>query len=174
MLNVTERRCEYTLTKQQLIEDNMNLVYSLVSREYPAYLYDEDIIQTGMLGLCKAAERWDETKSKFSNFAWHCIRNEIIDEFKRRAKHQGVLSLDYEVDGDDGERLPFSSFVVGQEDVGYVDVEVNVEKLTPTQLKVFKLCKIGVPTKEIARTLGVSRQCVWQTMRKLRIMRGKK
>lgn len=152
----------------------MNLVYSLISKEYRSHLNDEDIIQAGMLGLCKAADKWDESKCNFSTFAWYCIRNAIIDEFKQRAKHQGVLSLDYEVDNGEGDRAPFGSFVVGQEDVGYIDVEVDVEKLTPTQLQVFKLFKIGVPTKEIARTLGVSRQCVWQTMRKLRILRGKK
>lgn len=151
----------------------MNLVYSLVSKEYHSHLCDEDIIQAGMLGLCKAADSWDESRGNFSTFAWCCIRNSIIDEFKQRTKHQGVLSLDYEVDGEDGDRVPFGSFVVGQEDVGYVDVEIDVERLTPTQLKVFKLCKLGVPTNEIARTLGVSRQCVWQTMRKLRLLRSR-
>ena len=70
------------MTKQQLIEDNLNLVYALISREYPTYLHDEDIIQTGMLGLCKAADKWDEKRGTFSNFAWCCIRHEIIKEFK--------------------------------------------------------------------------------------------
>jgi RNA polymerase sigma factor (sigma-70 family) len=160
--------------KQQLIEDNMNLVYSLVSKEYRSHLNDEDIIQAGMLGLCKAADKWDESRGNFSTYAWYSIRNAIIDEFKQRAKHQGVLSLDYEVDDGDGGKVPFGSFRVGQEDVGYVDTDVNVERLTPTQLKVFELYRNGVPTKEIASTLGVSRQCVWQTMRKIRMLRGKK
>lgn len=160
------------MTKQQLIEDNMNLVYSLISKEYPTYLGDEDIIQTGMLGLCKAADKWDESKCNFSTFAWYCIRNAIIDEFRARVKHQGVLSLDYEVNGEDGERASFGSFIVGQEDVGYVDIDVNVKQLTPTQLKVFELYRRGVPTNKIASTLGISRQCVWQTMRKIRTMRG--
>jgi RNA polymerase sporulation-specific sigma factor len=158
--------------KTKLIEDNMGLVYSLIHREYPQYINDEDIVQSGMLGLCKAAERWDESKSKFSNYAWHCIRNAIVDEFKQRATHQGVLSLDYEVDGVDGDRVPFGSFIVGQEDVGYVDTDVDLEQLTPIQLKVFELYRNGYKTKEIASTLGVSRQCVCQTMRRVRLLRG--
>lgn len=160
------------MTKQQLIEDNMNLVYSLISKEYPYYIGDEDIIQCGMLGLCKAADKWNEDKCKFSTFAWYCIRNAIIDEFNQRAKHRGVLSLDYEVDSGDGDRISFGSFIAGQDDVGYVDTEVKVERLTPTQLKVFELYRNGVKTKEIASRLGVSQQCVWQTMRKIRTMRG--
>jgi RNA polymerase sigma factor (sigma-70 family) len=160
------------VTKQQLIEDNMNLVYSLIRREYPQHIQDEDIIQSGMLGLCKAAEQWDESKSTFSNYAWHSIRNAIIDEFKQRTKHQGVLSLDYEVDDADGKRVPFSNVIVGQEDVGYVDIDVDIDQLSPTQIKVFELYRIGVPNNEIATTLGVSRQCVWQAMRKIRKMRN--
>lgn len=158
--------------KTKLIEDNMCLVYALIAREYPQFTRDEDIVQSGMLGLCKAAEQWDESKSKFSNYAWHCIRNAIADEFKQRATHQGVLSLDYEVDSGDGDRVPFGSFIVGQEDVGYVDTDVDLEQLTPTQLKVFELYRNGYPTKEIASILGVNRQCVWQTMRKVRLLRG--
>lgn len=150
----------------------MGLVYSLISREYPQYIHDEDIIQSGMLGLCRAAELWDESKSKFSNYAWYSIRTAIIGELNSRAKHKGVLSLDYEVTGADGDKVPFGSFIVGQEDVGYVDTDVNFELLSPTQIKVFELYRIGVPTKEIASILGVSRQCVWQAMRKIRKLRG--
>ena len=162
------------VTKQQLIEDNMNLVYSLISKEYPSYLGDEDIIQTGMLGLCQAADKWDESRGKFSTFAWYCIRNEILKEFNRRAKHQGVLSLDYEISDADGERASFGNCIVGQEDVGYVDTDVKVERLNKTQLKVFELYRNGMRTNEIATTLGISRQAVWYTMRKIRMMRGRR
>lgn len=174
MLIIKERRFGFTVTKQQLIENNMNLVYSLISKEYHSYLCDEDIIQAGMLGLCKAADKWDESKGNFSTYAWYSIRNTILKEFEARAKHRGVLSLDYEVNGEDGDRVPFGSFLVGQEDVGYVDTDVDLEQLSPTQRKVFALYRNGVPTKEIASTLGVNQQCVWQTMRKIRMLRGTK
>ena len=157
------------MTKQQLIEDNMNLVYSLVSREYPTYLHDEDIIQTGMLGLCKAAEQWDENKSKFSSFAWYCIRHEIIKEFKRRAKHQGVLSLDYETITD-GVRGSLGDTIVGEEDVLYIDDCVN--QLTPLQRSILDLLKRGYTVKEVADTLGTTPRNVTFTQRKLRILRG--
>lgn len=150
----------------------MNLVYGLIAKEFPTYIHDEDIIQTGMVGLCKAADKWDEDKGGFSTYAWYSIRNTILNEFKARAKHHGVLSLDYEVTGDDGDKVPFGSCVVGQEDVGYVDTDVDAERLSQTQLKVFELYRNGVRTKDIATTLGVSRQCVWQTMRKIRKLKG--
>ena len=158
--------------KKQLIEDNMCLVYSLISKEDPSYIGDEDIIQTGMLGLCKAAEKWDESRGNFSTLAWCCIRNEIVNEFRNRAKHHGVLSLDYEVDGEDGERTSFGDFVVGSEDVGYVDVEFDSYSLTEKETQIFEAYKQGLTADEICEIVGCPKQLVWKTMRKIRILRG--
>lgn len=149
----------------------MNLVYALVSREYPTYLYDEDIIQTGMLGLCKAANEWDENKSKFSIFAWYCIRHEIIKEFKRRAKHQGVLSLDYETEVD-GMRSSLGETVVGDEDVAYVDIEVDSCRINEKERQIYELLVEGLAPKEVAKKLNISHQMVYATRRKLRFLRS--
>lgn len=158
--------------KQKLIEDNMNLVYALVSREYPTYLHDEDIIQTGMVGLCKAAGKWDESKAKFSDFAWYCIRYEIIKEFKRRARHQGILSLDYEVDTD-GVKGTLGDTIVGDEDVAYVDVEVNSCRMNKTERKIYDLLVSGLQPREVAKKLNITPQFVYATRRKLRLLRSK-
>ena len=147
----------------------MNLVYALVSREYPTYLQDEDIIQCGMLGLCQAADRFDESKGKFSSFAWFCIRNEIIREFKRRDKHQGVLSLDYETTDDRGEKVPFSDFIAGEEDVNYIDDCSH--QLTPLQAKIMVALKKGMTPKEVAKSIGTTTQNVYHTQRRVRILR---
>lgn len=160
--------------KQQLIEDNMGLVYHIVRRDYPTYINDEDIIQCGMLGLCKAAEKWDETKSKFPTYAGICIKNEIVIEFRRRAKHQGVLSLDYEIDEEDGGKCCFGDFIASDEDVGYVDLEIDSKRLTKRQAEIFELCKQGMTCADIARKLGVSKQYIWKTVRRLRALRGVK
>ena len=150
----------------------MNLVYALVSREYPTYLHDEDIIQCGMLGLCQAADKWDENKAKFSDFAWYCIRHEIIKEFKRRAKHQGVLSLDYETVTEDG-RGSLGDTIVGDEDVAYVDIEVNSCRINKTERKIYDLLVAGLQPREVAKKLNVSYSFVYATRRKLRLLRSR-
>lgn len=160
------------LTKQQLIEDNMMLVYDLVHREYPTYIHDEDIIQCGMLGLCKAAEKWDESKSKFSTFAIICIRSEIQMEFRKRAKHQGILSLDYEVDNGEGGTCTFGDYLVGEEDVSYFDIGINLNCLTDREKEVAELLTSGMNQVDAAKKLGVSRQYIWQVKRKIKSMRG--
>lgn len=162
------------MTKQQLIEDNMNLVYHLIHREYPTYIGDEDIIQTGMLGLCKAAEKWDESKSKFSTFAIICIRSEIQTEFRKRAKHQGILSLDYEIKNGDTtcDFVTLGDLIVGDEDVPYFDIGIDLSKLNEKERQIAELLPTGMTQVDIARKLGVSKQYVNRTIRKIRTMRG--
>lgn len=155
------------MTKQQIVEDNMNLVYSLIAKEYPTYLNDEDIIQCGMLGLCKAADKWDEEKGTFSTFAWFCIRNEIRQEFRSRSKHQNILSLDYEVDSEEG-KTTFGDFVMGDEDVNYIDTS----DLTEREAQVLQLLNNGLSQVVIAKKLGITKQRVWAILRKLKTMRG--
>lgn len=160
------------MTSQQLVEDNMNLVYGLVSKEYPTYIHDEDIIQTGMVGLCQAAETWDESRGKFSTFAYICIRNAICKEFRNRSKHQGVWSLDYTVTNENGEVSSFGDCVVGDEDVGYIDTEFNRSRLREKELAICELLMDGVEPLEISERLSVSLQYVNATRRKMRILRG--
>ena len=136
--------------RQQLIEDNMNLVHFLISRYYPTFIHDEDLAQTGMVGLCKAADSWREDGVKFSTFASKCILNEINTEFKRRKKHNGVLSLDYEV----GENSTFKDVLVGDEDVAYVNFDEFTSMLTDEEKLVFELQTEGYSTEEIGRETG--------------------
>ena len=71
----------YKLTEQQkrLAEDNMSLVkYAIIKRFGKEMLADEDLLQCGYLGLCKAALRFDPSRGvAFSTFAYRCICNEV-------------------------------------------------------------------------------------------------
>lgn len=151
------------MTKQQLIESNMNLVYYVIRNEYPTYIRDDDIIQSGMLGLCKAADKWDEKKSKFSTYAIKWIRGEILEEFKRRKPYSEMLSLDYEV----GDNCTFGDLVVGDEDVTYID-ESFCGILSQNESQVFRLENTGYSTAEIAEAMGWNISKVQQTIRKIR------
>jgi len=160
------------VTKQQLIEDNVGLVYHIVNREYPTYIGDEDLIQCGMLGLCKAAEKWDESKSKFSTFAIICIRSEIQMEFRKRARHQGILSLDYEVDDGEGGTSTFGDTIIGDEDVSYFDIGIDLTRLNEKERKTTELLLSGMSQFDVAKQVGVSTASVCRTVRKIRAMRG--
>ena len=157
---------------KKLVEDNMNLVYFAISKYYPTYIHDEDIIQTGMVGLCQAAKRWEEGRGTFSTFAVKCICNEINMEFRQRNKHKGVLSLDYEVESDDGDKVPMIDLIVGEEDIAYIDLDSFSDQLSDSQKRIYALRRQGMSVSEISNTLGISQGVIYQTLRKVKRLRG--
>lgn len=89
-----------TNEQQKLVEDNMKLVTRVVSKCYPTFLSDQEIIASGYMGLCLAALKWDESKGVFSTFAWYCVRNQIRKELRSRQKYPEAISLNTII-GDD-------------------------------------------------------------------------
>lgn len=152
------------MSPQQLIEDNLNLVYSLISKEYPTYVYDEDLIQSGMLGLCKAANTWEEGKAKFSSYSWKCIRNEIHQEFRRRKPFNNLWSLDNPIE----DNLTLADVIIGDVDVQYVDFEPFFNTLTKVEQDTVRLKIKDLSNEEIAQQLNMSLQNVTKTIRRIK------
>ena len=69
---------------EDLIEQNMGLVLTIVNRFNPKSHHDKEAyIQAGRIGLWKALTKFSENKgSKFSPYAWNPITWEIIKEVK--------------------------------------------------------------------------------------------
>ena len=153
------------MNRQQLIEDNMNLVYFIVSHEYPTYLYDEDIVQSGMLGLCLAAENFDEEKGEFSNYAGKRIRGEIKKEFVRRKRHSKNVSLASTVN----DEYTLGELIAGKDDTSCLDDEIFYSQLTKEELNILTMNNIGFSTDEIAEMSGYSVQKVQKMLRVIRI-----
>ena len=146
-----------------LVESNMNLVYYIISKYYPTYLYDEDIVQSGMLGLCKAAERFDDTKGKFSTFAGRCIRNEINQEFIRRKPEQKTISLETK----SSEDTTLEGLLVGSSDVDYMD-ESFYHYLNKDEQKVLTMSDLGYSTSEMAHVMNINVSKVQKILRTIR------
>lgn len=77
-----------------LILENMPLVYHIIQKDYPHYVKDEDIVQCGMLGLIRSARNFDSSKGKFANYARKFIHGEIKRELSRRKCDHLNVSLD--------------------------------------------------------------------------------
>lgn len=108
--------------QNNLVEDNINLVYYIVSHNFPTYLKDEDVIQSGMEGLCKAAKTYTSDKGKFSTFAGVCIRRHIYKELNRRKHYQDQVSLNAVIN-DEGETSTLEDVIVGDEDIDTFQME---------------------------------------------------
>lgn len=154
------------MTRQQLIEDNMVLVYFVVRKYYPWYINDEDIIQVGMLALCKAADSWDAERSSFSSYAVWRIRSYISHEIKVRLRRVPTVSLDAIVSNSEDSSL--LDFQMGASDVDYIDTSALYKVLSRPQREVFDRLQAGMTQAEIARDMGISRERVGQHTRKIR------
>lgn len=154
-----------TKQQQQLVEDNMNLVYFTIARYYPHHKGDDDVVQIGMMGLCKAAASYDDSKGQFSTYAIIKIRSAISYEFRKDSKRVKAISLDAERDAQCGDKVALQEFIIGDMDEGYVDVAPLCNVLTPRQRAVFELLRQGFSCVDIAKRLGVSKQSVHQRLR---------
>ena len=151
-----------------LIKQNTKLVYYIISHEYPTYLNDDDLVQAGMLGLCEAANRWDETKSAFGTFAGNWIRGEIKKEFVRRKKNSGVWSTDRMMGGDDDDGTTLEELLGREDDTTYLNIEDFRDTLHPHEQMVFDLRNEGLNTEEIATKTGRNIQTIQRITRNIR------
>lgn len=157
------------VNRQKLIEDNMNLVYFVIHQKFPRYIADEDLVQVGMVGLCKAANVWDENKGSFSNFAVNCIYNTICKEFRDRNRQITTYSLDYNYSDSDGEPITLGDMLVGDLDVDWFDISELYDLLTEKERVIVDMKRTGLTQREIAKTLGISQQSVRKHLRQIKL-----
>ena len=81
----------------------MNLVYYLIRTYYPNFIKDEDVVQSAMLGLCSAAEKFDKTKGEFSTYASQWILGEIKKVLRDRDRWSVETSLEQILEGNKDE-----------------------------------------------------------------------
>lgn len=148
-----------------LVEDNVKLVYHLIARTYPTFIHDEDIIQSGMLGLCKAASSWDKSKSKFSTYAGRCILNSINEEFRSRKRQPKGVSLDQQV----FDNMTLAETMIGEEDVLFIDDDTFYSQLSKEERIIFKLFNSGYSTDEISKAVGSTEQKVRKVLRLIKL-----
>lgn len=86
--------------QQQLAAENINLVYDVWHRYFQTNTpekYESDFIEEGMIGLCKAAKKYDPNKDvKFSTYAHRCIKNSmgrILQDWQTKKRKGTEISL---------------------------------------------------------------------------------
>lgn len=75
------------MSKKNIVESNIGLVRSVVSKFVKENLEDSDLFSIGCEGLIKAAGTFDSSKSKFSTWATRIIKQKIIDELRKNKKN---------------------------------------------------------------------------------------
>ena len=153
--------------RDKLITDNMRLVYHMYGKIGDGPIkenYKEDIISEGMLGLCKAADTFDESRGvRFSTYAAMCIRNAMLMFIRKTSKHYPhEVSLNMVI-GRDAE-----DSVLTLADVIEDESQSEDEKQTPKDRRILREIRQGKKQREIGEIVGMSQAQVSRRIRKMR------
>ena len=124
--------------KEKLIEHNLRLVVYIAKKFDNTKVGTEDLISIGTMGLMKAINTFDASKSiKLATYASRCIENEILMYLRKNSKQKLEVSIDEPLNVDwDGNELLLSDILGTDEDVIYRDLETQADlKLLHQALK---------------------------------------
>lgn len=159
--------CPSDYAKEQMILSNQGIVFS-VMKNLSIPLTDEDMFQTGIIGLLKAINTFDTSKGyQFSTYAFPIVRNELLMAF-RKSKRSVVaaFSLDDNADIGKGEIVPYAEMIADGKD--YEENVVNsmlaqqiFESLWSREKHIFTMFFVESRTQsEISKALGISQSYV--------------
>lgn len=175
-------RVEYIIIKRkercfivdEFIKQNKGLVFYVIKKFYPSCINDEDVIQSGYIGLYLAAKNYDSNKGKFSTFAIRYIFNEIGAEITKRNKYNRLnsnISLDDSNPGNE-----FSEELLGEMEYGYDSIEVKCDlemfssTLTDSQKEILALAVIeNKLPDEIAKLIGCSVSWIYRQLKVIKL-----
>lgn len=159
--------CPSDYAKEQMILSNHGIVFS-VMKNLSIPLTDEDMFQTGIIGLLKAINTFDTSKGyQFSTYAFPIVRNELLIAF-RKSKRSVVaaFSLDDNADIGNGESVPYAEMIADGKDyeenvVNSMLVQQIFERLESREKHIFTMFFVESRTQsEISKALGISQSYV--------------
>lgn len=165
--------------RDTLICGNIRLVYYLfgqMSKSEFTITHKDDIISSGMLGLVKAANTFDEERgTKFSTYAALCIRNEMLMYMRKTRRYfDREISLESPVTVDEnGAVLTIADTLEANENpqdecLAGLMYEEFIQKLTPLDQRVLGLRIEGYTQKEISARLGYSQGYIARRIKGIR------
>lgn len=146
---------------EQLIMQNKGLIAKLANKYMPMYKggdYD-DLMQEGSIGLMRAVETYDQSKGKFSTYAFLWIQHAMLKAMRGQVD---TISLD-ETIADDSDTTLGDMLCDGNDFTEQVDDSLTADnlwfaiqrELTDLQFKIFALSVYDYPIAHIAARLGI-------------------
>uniref|UniRef100_A0A7C5X1N7 Sigma-70 family RNA polymerase sigma factor n=1 Tax=Thermocrinis ruber TaxID=75906 RepID=A0A7C5X1N7_9AQUI len=140
-----------------------------ISLGFPEWVREE-VYSAAVEGILRAIRRFDPSYGvKLSTYAYEYGKGYAYKEWKRWRREN--LSLDYEYEDEDGERVRFEERLKADENVEErVSLEVLLEEVAQTEeeRKIIRLLAEGYTFTEIAKKLGRSRTYIWQKIKNIK------
>ncbi|MEL3959436.1 sigma-70 family RNA polymerase sigma factor [Caldifermentibacillus hisashii] len=154
----------------------------------------EDIIQMARIGLWKASEKYDNTKSSFKTYAIYCIKWSVLKELRyittdiyskkeedklKYSNKVNLVSCDMKISDDNEESSLYD--IIPNNDTSCMVMENAIDNvrhdklmslirkiLSESDYEVVKWLDKGYKPIEIAKIMGVNRQRISQRMQRIR------
>lgn len=162
--------------RQSLIEHNLRLVVYIARRFENTGVNIEDLISIGTIGLIKAINTFNSSKSiKLATYASRCIENEILMYLRKNSASRGDISIDEPLNTDyDGNELLLSDILGTDADEVIRPLEDDADRemlriaidTLPEREKQIILLRYGFiggteyTQKEVASLLGISQSYI--------------
>ena len=173
--------------KDEIVKRNLGLITKVINDLHCRYnIIDEydDLYQIGAIGLVRAAEKYDKTKTKESTYFYTCIRNQILQHFTlntMKKRKEFTISLYTDI----GENRELIDVIPDSKDIekelitletrNQVRKALNKMKNRKYKLYVMEYYGIDRPAinmRQISKKYGVSHQCVQECVKRgLEILR---
>lgn len=158
------------------IEENTPLVYYIIRKYFSTFIHDDDIIQSGLIGLWKSLINFDSTKNiKFATFATKVIMNDINMEIRKRRKSRLDISMYTSVSGtsDDNDLEIYDSIsdnLSGVHDYSTYELEqcLRSDEFTEKERTVLVYKYRGYTQKKIGAKMGISQPQISRIEKSLR------
>lgn len=163
--------------RSKLIEHNLRLVAHIAKKYASSKRSTDDLISIGAIGLIKAVSTFRTgSGNSLATYASKCIENEILMSLRTEKKSALEVSLNEPIGTDkDGNEISLSDVLGGDADQTHdaaekaISVQQVAEKiaacLNRREQTVIKLrygipAGVGMPQREVAAILGISRSYV--------------
>lgn len=152
--------------QEKLYEEHEGLVYAAIQKYYPTWIHDEDVMQSGRIGLWKACTIFDDSKAAFSTLAFECIRREVNKYLislnkKATVNYWQCLSLDqeYYVDSNKKTIADLYEFIPDSPTVVWIGGKIK-DLLSERQYLIMGWLMEGLSSRDIGRRLSLSHQTI--------------
>lgn len=165
------------MTKQEidnLITENHNLIYFCLNKwKMPI----DEYYDVAAIGLCRAAQTYDSTRTKFSTYACACIYNEFRHTLRMQRSGQRIpadklISFENELTANPDIDITFFDLVSGSNSaesisLSQIFVDSVFSRLSDTDKIILKLSILGYIQSEIGKQVGISQVSVSRVLNRI-------
>ena len=159
--------CGINVDTDALVRKYETLIHGVLAKKLPAYVGDEDLIQTGRIALWRCAKRYDPDKGKFSTYAYKAIYHNMLKELSKRKTE---VSLNTPVISE--EECELQDLIPDLKQTVQADIRFELadfyKTLTDRQKDILKRKADGYTRKEIAHTYNVSVDLIDLEMKRIK------